>query len=348
MGKNYRVIQWASGTVGQFAIRHFASNPDFELIGVLVTNPEKAGKDAGEIADCGVTGVIATDDVDAILRLDADCVHYAPRSLDLETVCRILRSGKNVVTPSGYWYPTDRYKEQFDQLDAACREGGVSFHGGGIHPGFAGDILALTNARLMDRIDCIHLQEIVNYGAGPSFHYVPHMGFGQSEEEFHANPRRGTEAPFLFAQGMAMVIEQLGCEMEKLETHVEVRLADRDIAYPGGVIRKGTVAGQHFWWEAYAGGAPLVVYHGYWCFGADVEPAWDCRDSKYRIIIEGDPGTEVTLQGVLMPDGRRHNPGMHWTSMLGVTAIPDVCDGPPGVLTHVDLGVVRPRGLVRR
>jgi hypothetical protein len=36
-----------------------------------------------------------------------------------------------------------------------------------------------------------------------------------------------------------------------------------------------------------------------------------------------------------------------WTAMAGVNAIPDVCDAAPGVLTHFDLGVVRPRGLVR-
>src|SRR5579864_8806137 len=75
--QTYRVIQWATGKVGQVAIRHFAASPAFELVGVLVTNPAKVGKDAGEIAGIAPTGVLATDSVEAIVALNADCVHYA-------------------------------------------------------------------------------------------------------------------------------------------------------------------------------------------------------------------------------------------------------------------------------
>ena len=346
--KSYRVIQWATGTVGKQAIRHFVANPAFEMVGVLVTNPDKVGKDAGEIAGAGRTGVQATDDVEAILAMDADCVHYSPLVGDLDMICRILKSGKNVVSPSGHWYPTERYREQYAKLEAACKEGGTSYHGAGIHPGFAGDILALTAARLMDRVDCIHLHEIVNYADGPEYHYVGPMGFGQSPEEFLAKPRRSPEAMYLFAQSMAMVAEHLGKKIERLAPHIEIRLAPKDIEYPGGMIKQGTVAAQHFWWEAIVEGAPLVVFHGFWSFGADIEPAWDCGHSKYRVIIEGNPRTEVSLEGERLQAGGRHNPGLVWTAMGGVTAIPDVCDGRPGVLTHLDLGVVRPRGLVRR
>jgi hypothetical protein len=28
--------------------------------------------------------------------------------------------------------------------------------------------------------------------------------------------------------------------------------------------------------------------------------------------------------------------------------VPDVCDSPPGWFTHLDLGLIRPRGLVRK
>ena len=41
------------------------------------------------------------------------------------------------------------------------------------------------------------------------------------------------------------------------------------------------------------------------------------------------------------------HPGYDWTAMGAINAIPDVCDAPPGWLTHLDLGLIRPRGLVR-
>src|SRR5665213_2198515 len=99
--ESYRVVQWATGVVGKTALRHFIENPVIELAGVYVTNPEKVGKDAGDIVGLPPTGVIATDDVEKILALDADCVLYAPLRQDTDMICRLLRSGKNVVSPAG-------------------------------------------------------------------------------------------------------------------------------------------------------------------------------------------------------------------------------------------------------
>jgi hypothetical protein len=51
--------------------------------------------------------------------------------------------------------------------------------------------------------------------------------------------------------------------------------------------------------------------------------------------------------GGVEADGRRPFRGLPWTALLGATVIPQVCDAKPGVVTHIDLGVVRPHGLVR-
>ena len=100
--ESYRVIQWATGSIGQIAIRHFAGNPVYELVGAYVTSDAKHGVDAGEIAGIGALGVVCTTDKDAILALDADCVNYAPLYRDIDDMCAILRSGKNIVTPIGF------------------------------------------------------------------------------------------------------------------------------------------------------------------------------------------------------------------------------------------------------
>jgi hypothetical protein len=101
-------------------------------------------------------------------------------------------------------------------------------------------------------------------------------------------------------------------------------------------------------WTAWVEGAPLITYHFYWTMGYDIEPRWDFGDSRYRVVIEGNPPLELNLSGREDPDGRRPFLGLPWTALVGVTAIPQVCDAAPGVVTHLDLGVVRPRGLVRR
>jgi hypothetical protein len=147
---------------------------------------------------------------------------------------------------------------------------------------------------------------------------------------------------------MRLVVEGLGKKIEKLTTRLEVAKATQDIPYPNGVIRKGTVAGQHYEWTAWVDGSPFMVYHFYWTMGENIEPRWDNGDSCYRVVMKGNPPMEVRVMGGVDADGRRPFHGLPWTGLVGATAVPAVCDARPGVITHLDLGVVQPRGLVRR
>ena len=65
-------------------------------------------------------------------------------------------------------------------------------------------------------------------------------------------------------------------------------------------------------------------------------------------MIDGDPPTELTLEGVDKPDGTMAHPGYNWTAMGAINAIPDVCDAAPAGSPILDLGLIRPRGLVRK
>lgn len=349
--KTYRVIQWMTGDVGQVGVRHFTQCPIFDLVGVLVHSKDKVGKVAGEIVGIGPTGVATTDDVEAMVALDADCVFYTPIIMDVDTVCRLLRSGKNVVTTSGFFHPTERFREGGDQIRAACQDGGTSFHAGGIHPGYAGDILPLTLARVASRVDRIEVWEVVNVLTDAPMDHIDWMGFGKDKGQFLSEPTiLGLGVPF-FAQSMHMVADGLGVTIDDVTAaDVKAAVATEDIAHDEGAIPRGTVAAQHHEWTAWVDGNPLIVYHAiYLTAGPDqLDPAWDWGRTRYRIVIEGDPPTELTMHGLVAADGTMTHPGYTWTAMGAINAIPDVCDGPPGWLTHLDLGLVRPRGLVRK
>ena len=74
----YRVIQWARGNLGRAATEGVVSHPELELAGCWVHSADKAGRDAGTLAGIDPLGVVATNDVAAILALEADCVLYSP------------------------------------------------------------------------------------------------------------------------------------------------------------------------------------------------------------------------------------------------------------------------------
>jgi hypothetical protein len=347
--KKYRVIQWATGVVGSAALKYFIENPFIDLVGVYVTNPEKVGKDAGDLVGLPKTGVLATDSVDAIMAMDADCVLFAPSMMTppIDQVCQLLASGKNVVSPAGPFLPNKWLTDETARVEAACREGNSSFHGCGIHPGFAGDILPITLTRLMNRVDCVEISEVIDKVRNPMI-YTEIMGFGADPEELLANPRRSPETYKHFYSSMAMIAESLGKEIEKVTVKFEVSRAKKDIKHAFGEVKAGTVGGQHYEWTAWCEGAPLVVYHFYWQLGEDLDPLWEQGEAMYRVRIHGDPPLECHLMGQKDADGRHPFLGLPWTGLVGCTVVPQVCDAAPGVVTHLDLGVVQPKGLVRR
>lgn len=345
----YRVVQWMTGDVGQVGVRHLAACPAYELVAVLVHSDEKVGRDAGEIAGGAPIGVTATADAEAVIAMDADCVFYTPIILDTDTVCRLLRSGKNVVTTSGLFYPTADFEADGARIRQACADGGTTFYAGGIHPGYAGDILPLTLARVASRVDRVVLYEVVNVLRDAPLDHIDWMGFGKPKEKFLTEPTLlGLGVPF-FAQSMAMIADGLGVRIDEVTAEVDAAVATADIPHPLGAVAAGTVAAQHHTWTAWVDGRPLIVFHAMYTLdpAAALEPAWDWGATRYRIVVEGDPPTEMTLQGAAGPDGEATHPGYVWTAMAALNAIPDVCAAPPGWLTNLDLGLVRPRGLVR-
>jgi len=346
--KTYRVIQWATGTVGSAALKYFIENPVIELAGVYVTNPEKVGKDAGDLVGLPKTGVLATDDVDAILAMEADCVLFAPSMMTppIDMVCRLLESGKNVVSPAGPFLPNKWIPEEAARVEAACKAGNASFHGCGIHPGYAGDILPLTLTRLMSRIDRIEVTEIIDKVRNPMI-YTEIMGFGADPEELLANPRRSPDTYKFFFSSMDMIARGLGVEIDEVTVKFEVSKAKVDIKHLYGEVKAGTVGGQHYEWTAWVGGKPLIVYHFYWQLGTELDPLWEEGEAKYRVRIYGDQPIECHLMAMEDADGRHPFLGLPWTGLVGCTVVPQVCDAPPGVVTHLDLGVVPPKGLVR-
>ena len=142
----YRVVQWATGNIGTRSLREIIGHPDLDLVGLWVSSPAKVGRDAGDLSGLDVvTDVVATDDIEAVLALDADCVMYMPQGLDLDALCRILESGANVVTTRGeFHHPASLDPSTRERIEAACARGGhvdpqhgvePRLHHRGRHPG---------------------------------------------------------------------------------------------------------------------------------------------------------------------------------------------------------------------
>ena len=92
--QTYRVVQWTTGNVGVRTALAVLANPNYELVGCYAWSPDKVGRDVGELIGTDPVGVIATNDVDALLALRPDCVVYNPKWLDVDELVRILEAGR--------------------------------------------------------------------------------------------------------------------------------------------------------------------------------------------------------------------------------------------------------------
>jgi 4-hydroxy-tetrahydrodipicolinate reductase len=248
-----RVIQWSTGNVGAYALRAILSHPELELAGVWVHSEKKSGRDAGELCGIGPVGVAATNDADALLELDADCVCYtATADLRLmeavDDVCRILRSGKNVVSSSlvPLVHPSQLGPDVQKRLEEACTAGDVSVWFSGIDPGFANDVLPLALSGLSESWTQIRAREVVNYATYNQPEVVlGTMGFGKPMDELPILLQPGT-LTVAWGGTIRLLAEGLGLSLDEIRQHYECLPAPRDLDTPMGVIGKGTRAALRF------------------------------------------------------------------------------------------------------
>jgi len=348
----HRVIQWSTGNVGRFSLRAILNHPELELAGLWVHSDAKAGRDAGELCGLGPVGVKATADADALLDAEADCVVYTATA-DLrimeavEDICRILRSGKNVVSSSlvSLVHPSHLGPDVQGKLEEACRAGNASFLTNGIDPGFANDVLPLTLSGLCERWTEIRIQEIVNYATYDQPEVVlGTMGFGKPLDE---TPILLLPGALTVAWGgtIRLLAQGLGLELDEITQKHEELPAPRDLETPMGVIREGTRAAIRFEVQGIVKGQPRLVVEHVTRMHDDLAPDWPRSEGGYHVIIEGVPRMVCKLD---MADehGDHAVGGVVLTATRLVNAIPAVVAAEPRPLTALDLPLVTGRGLL--
>jgi len=348
----HRVIQWSTGNVGSYALRAILHHPDLELAGLWVHSEKKSGRDAGELCGIGPVGVAATNDADALLETEADCVVYtATADLRLgdalEDVCRILRAGKNVVSSSivPLVHPGHMGEEVEQKLAESCRAGGASFWTSGIDPGFANDVLPLTLSGLSERWTQIRVREIVNYATYDQPEVVlGTMGFGKAMDELPLLLLPGSLA-LAWGGTIRLLAQGLGLELDEITQDYECLPAPRDLETPMGTIAAGTRAALRFEVAGVVGGQARLVVEHVTRMHDDLAPEWPHSDGGYEVIVEGVPRMVCRLD---MEDehGDHAVGGVILTATRLVNAIPAVVAAEPRPLSALDLPLVTGRGLL--
>ena len=336
-GKRYRVIQWATGNIGTRSLRAVIEHRDMDLVGLWVSNPDKVGKDAGDLAGVAPCGFVATNSVDELVTTEADCVLYMRQGTDIAELCRLLASGKNVVTTRGdFHHPAGMDAAVRAQIEAACAAGGTSIYSTGSSPGFVTEALVLPLLSLSRRLDCVTIDEYADMTSrnSPDLLFGV-MGYGVSPGQF--DQRKVDYVKHDFAGSLAQIADAAGIDIDSWDAFGELSAARNRIEIAAGVIEAGTVAAQRITISGMRAGRPVLRFRANWYCSTDIEATdWELRESGWRVQVEGDTPLDVHITFPVLPqDYAAFTPGL--TGHRAVNAVAAVCEAATGIRTTVDL-----------
>jgi len=354
-----RVVVWATGWIGQIAIRSIARRSDLELVGVWVHNPDKVGKDAGELAGIDPLGVAATDDAEALLALRPDCVIYAASGPDRDAGAiadyeRILAAGINVVTTTSTTLinPLAYVPAHRERLEAAAGAGASSIYASGIEPGFLCDqlpVILSSASRSISKVHCFEIALYDDYGVREIM--IDALGFGQPL----------TFEPWIQLPGaivgefegqVRFIADGLGVELSEIRETYDRRTTTEPIETAFGTVEPGTCGAIRFQAIGVVNGREAIIIDHITRLARHVGDDWPLgeADLTYRIMLEGKPNFDVWVTPTLddpaeagiatMGSGAG---AMLATAMRVVNAVPYVVDAEPGLLRSLEMPITVPR-----
>lgn len=301
MSAPYRIMVWGPGRMGSLCIWEISHSPAFELVGVRAYSESKCGVDAGDLVGIAPMGITLTCAVDALLRIDCDCIVYTAhdegRYHTDDEILMLLAAGKNVVTPLPYQNAHLFREEDFvTRLKAACSQGKSVFHAGGIDPDLISDRILLGLTGACADVRSIKLQENWDCSLaapGP----LKHVGFGMLPADAEKIEITRTIAAN-FTKAVVYTAEKvLGVKYDRvIESHDYIP-SPLDIEAPF-LIKAGTVGRITHRMEGFVdtiGPEALFTIEYHWLMGDGMLPEGVQPGQYYVATIEGRPSMRMTL-----------------------------------------------------
>jgi hypothetical protein len=321
-----RVIQYGLGPIGSAVARHVVERPELQLVGAVDIDPQKAGRDAGEVMGLGralgfpVAGKLAdvTAAADVVMHNTSSYFEFfKPQILE------ILAAGYDIVSSAEELsFPWLADAEDAMEIDAAAKRAGKAVLATGVNPGFLMDSLPLNLTAICQRVDRIDITRAQNASLrrGP---FQAKVGSGMTVTAFMAKMAEGHMGHVGLVQSMGMLFQTLGKELVRYEDSVEPVVADKPIHTDYFDVPVGKVRGLKQVARGYSPAGEFVTL----TFVA----ALDWPEDEDTIRITGKPDLEVKLHGTN---------GDIATVAICVNAIRRVVQAAPGLVTMRDLPIV--------
>lgn len=331
------VVQVGLGPIGQAVVRRVLQMPGLRLVAAVDPAPDKAGRDAGELAGVEPAGVVVQPRLEPpSLAGAAVALHCTGSHLEavLDQLLALVEAGLSVVsTCEELAWPWYHHPEPARRLDQAARRAGVTVLGTGVNPGFVMDLLPVVMTGVCTRVERVYARRVVDASRrrGPLQRKI---GSGLDPEAFRRQVQEGRLGHVGLPESAALVAAALRWRVDRIDVAVEPLVARRAIQTPYLSVLPGQVQGLRQAAVAWEGGRERVRLELIMALEPPAlpdPPAGAGAGGFDQVRITGDPPLELVVPGGVFGDT---------ATVAAVTnAIPRVIEAPPGLMSVKDLAV---------
>jgi len=328
--KKIRIAQFGLGPIGIETLKLAATKQWAEIVGGIDIDPQKTGKDLGELTQTqALEGKLVYHSLKELAAFKKpDVIFHTAVSRFKDAFAQIepmAKMGISVVSScEELLFPQLREPQLAVKLDRTCKKSGARVIGTGVNPGFVMDLLPLCMTGVSRNVSAIHVQRVVN-ASNRRAPLQRKIGSGMPPEEFRRLFKAGKAGHAGLKESLALVAHCLGWKVGRIIETGEAVVAERDIQTQYLAVKQGQTCGLHQRAEAKANGKV--------CLTLDLKMYLDAPEPHDAIQIEGEPPLDVVINGGVAGD--------HATVAALVNSAPRLLQAKPGLLLVTDLSVPR-------
>lgn len=323
-----RVVHFGLGPIGCGIVRQVAERKGFKPVGGIDIDPEKVGKDLGEVAGLGrrLGLEVSADAARAIKAAKPDVVMLCTSSSlkkvlpQIETILKakvpIVSTTEEMAYPVG---PNVAVAKKIHQMALKAKKAVL---GTGVNPGFTMDALPIMLTAACERVEAI-LVERVQDARIRRLPFQKKIGAGLTRDEFEARVDQGIVRHVGLTESVRMIADALGWKLDRITDVIAPKIAAAPVASEFLSVEAGRVCGLVQDGIGYRDGKPIITLH--------MEAYLGAPETYDAVKIIGLPPLHQKISG-----------GVHGdiaTASIAVNSIPKVLEATPGLHTMRDLAL---------
>lgn len=321
-----RVMHVGLGPIGAGVVRQVAERKGFRIVGAADIDPNKIGRDLGEVAGLGrALRVKVSGEVRKAIKASRPDVVVLCTSSSLKRVTpqieEILALKVPIVsTTEELAYPTKANLKHARAIHQRARKSKVAVLGTGVNPGFVMDALPIALSGVCERVDAVRIDRIQDARIR-RLPFQQKIGTGLTREQFQKKVDDGSVRHVGLTESISMIADAFGWKLDRVTDEIQPKMATETVSSEYLAVDPGFVCGIVQDGVGYRNGNPVITLH--------MEAYLGAPESYDAVEIDGSPALKMKLAG-----------GVHGdiaTASIVVNSLVKILEVSPGLHTMRDM-----------